>query len=283
MSLNRNKITSYINESVSGPENSLQNSGQDRAWAEPLIGFSAASDPLYELFKKDIGAFYWTPAEIYTLNFPNESVHPGELTVISWVLPQTIATKRDQRRQRKYASESWARSRNFGEEANLSVARNLIAMLAQSGRGAVAPVLHPAWKWQSSERYGFASNWSERHAAYVSGLGTFGLCDGLITEKGKAMRCGSVVARISLPATPRRYENYRAYCLYYVKGTCKKCVSRCPAGAIDENGHNKEACKEYLFSVTAVYAQRHYGFSSYGCGLCQTAVPCESGIPPGCL
>lgn len=268
---------------LAGSVNSLQNPQQDRAWEEPLVGFSAAADPLYEQLKNDIGSFYWTPLDIYSLTFPGESVLPGELTVISWVLPQTADTKSDQRRQRKYAAESWARSRNFGEEANLSVARELIAMLAQNCHGAVAPVLHPAWKWQTSEKYGFASNWSERHAAFVSGLGTFGLCDGLITEKGKAMRCGSVVARIALPATPRRYEHFHAYCLYYTKGTCKKCVSRCPAGAIDEKGHNKELCKNYLFSVTAVYAQRHFGFSSYGCGLCQTAVPCESGIPPGCL
>ena len=30
------------------------------------------------------------------------------------------------------------------------------------------------------------SRWSERHAAYVCGLGTFGLSRGLITEKGMA-------------------------------------------------------------------------------------------------
>lgn len=30
----------------------------------------------------------------------------------------------------------------------------------------------------------FGSNWSERHAAYVCGLGTFGLSKGLITDKG---------------------------------------------------------------------------------------------------
>ena len=25
--------------------------------------------------------------------------------------------------------------------------------------------------------------------------------------------------------------------------------------------------------------KREYGFEGYGCGLCQTGVPCESGIP----
>ena len=37
-----------------------------------------------------------------------------------------------------------------------------------------------------------ASTWSERHVAYVSGLGTFGLSGGLITAKGQAVRLGSV-------------------------------------------------------------------------------------------
>ena len=43
----------------------------------------------------------------------------------------------------------------------------------------------------------------QRHAAHAAGLGTFGLCDGLITAKGKAMRAGSVVARIAVAQTPR--------------------------------------------------------------------------------
>jgi len=52
-----------------------------------------------------------------------------------------------------------------------------------------------------SEGYTFASTWSERHAAHTFGIGTFGLCDGLITSRGKAMRCGSLVANIQIPST----------------------------------------------------------------------------------
>ena len=38
-----------------------------------------------------------------------------------------------------------------------------------------------------SEKYAYASTWSERHAAYAAGLGTFGLSDGLITAAGQGM------------------------------------------------------------------------------------------------
>jgi len=125
----------------------------------------------------------------------------------------------------------------------------------------------------------YASTWSERHATYASGLGTFGLCDGLITPLGKAMRVGSVVARIEIPPTPRPYTDHRAYCLFFSKGICGKCIDRCPVGALSEKGHDKVKCRAHLNPTTSEYVKANYGFDGYGCGLCQTAVPCESKIP----
>ncbi|MGD0231350.1 MAG: epoxyqueuosine reductase, partial [Syntrophorhabdales bacterium] len=130
-----------------------------------------------------------------------------------------------------------------------------------------------------STRYGLASPWSERHAAYISGLGTFGLCDGLITPLGKAVRCGSVVSRLSIPPTPRPYDGIHAYCLFFTQGVCGKCIGRCPAGAISREGHDKLKCQAYIETVSAAHAREKYGIESYGCGLCQTKVPCESRIP----
>lgn len=274
-------IVSTINKFLSSSANSLQNETGEKAWDKALVGFSSGNDPLYQNLKSDIGEFYWTPLEIFSLSFPELPVRPEELTVISWVLPQTAATREDQRRQKKYPAERWSRSRNFGEETNLDLARDLRDILVGKGHPAVAPVLSPLWGWRTSEKYGFSSNWSERHAAFISGLGTFGLCDGLITEKGKAVRCGSVVAKIAIPPTERKYRHHHDYCLFYANGKCKKCISRCPAGAISEAGHDKDACKKYLFEVCAEYAKSNYGFNSYGCGFCQTGVPCAAGIPRG--
>jgi epoxyqueuosine reductase len=80
-----------------------------------------------------------------------------------------------------------------------------LTSLEQQGHAAVAPMLVPNWTIVKSERFSYASSWSERHAAHAAGLGTFGLCDGLITARGKAMRVGSVVARVSIEPTPRPY------------------------------------------------------------------------------
>ena len=259
------------------PENTLKNETGEPAWDEPLVGFSRGDDPLYRQYKDDIGDFYWTPAEIFQETFQAE---PQGLTVISWILPQTKATRHDNRRGKTYPAERWLRSRLFGEQANLALARHVVKSLREAGVRAVAPELAPLWKWQASERYGFASNWSNRHAAYAAGLGTFSLCDGLITPRGKAMRCGSVVAEIAVEPTPRTYNDHRAYCLFYSRnGQCGKCIPRCPAGALSEAGHDKLKCRNYLFDVLADYSKNLYGLASYGCGLCQTGVPCESRIP----
>lgn len=261
-------------------ENSLRFEGaQEPAWAEPLIGFSRGDDPLYPKFKTDIGPFYWTPQEIFAATFPRLRVDPGELTVISWILPQTEQTRRDNGREKAVSAERWARSRKYGEEFNVRLRDHLAKRLCEAGHEAVAPMNAPAWKWEKSDRYGFASSWSERHAAFASGLGTFGLSDGLITPKGKAMRCGSVVARIVVPATERPYTDHHAYCLFYIDGSCGKCIARCPADAITREGHDKEKCAAYVRDVSSKSIQARFGIETSGCGLCQVGVPCEATIP----
>jgi epoxyqueuosine reductase len=271
-----NLIKNFCRES---PDNSLKNESKDRAWDEPVIGFSSGCDPLYRQLKEDIGSFFWTPMEVFELSFPQIAASPSDLTVISWILPQTGATKADNRKETIYPSERWVRSRLYGEAFNAALRTYVVNTLQQAGFEAVAPVDSPSWSGETSPRYGFSSKWSERHAAHVSGLGTFGLCDGLITPVGKAMRCGSVVSRISLQPTIRPYTDHRAYCLYFSHGKCGKCMKRCPAGAISQAGHDKVKCREYLHNVTAGYGKHQFGLETYGCGLCQTRVPCESKIP----
>ena len=139
-------------------------------------------------------------------------------------------------------------------------------------------MLAPNWTRIKSPRFGYASCWSERHAAYAAGLGTFGLSDGLITARGKAIRAGSVVAKIKIEPTPRTYNDPHAYCAFFADGSCGKCIDRCPVRAISPAGHDKERCRAHLLAGRE-YVSKTYGFEGYGCGLCQVGVPCEKGIP----
>ena len=260
-------------------ENTLKKWDNEKAFDTPLVGFSRGDDPLYEAYKDHVGPFYLTPWEAFTVTFRDLSVKPEDLTVISWVLPQTKATKADNRNETRYPAERWARARIMGEEVNQKLRKHVENSMGQKGYQAVAPALTPQFSMRISPKYGFASTWSERHAAYASGLGTFGLCDGLITPVGKAMRTGSVVARIEIPPTPRPYTDHHEYCLFFTQGICKKCIPRCPVGAITEAGKDKVTCLSHLFPVTSNYVKSEYGFDGYGCGMCQTGVPCESKIP----
>ncbi|MCP4715507.1 MAG: 4Fe-4S ferredoxin [Deltaproteobacteria bacterium] len=282
VSLTAETIIGEIKRCVAdSPDNTLGSETGEPAWAEPLVGFAAGDDQLFTTFKRDIGAYYWTPHEIYRMSVPCLAARPAELSVISWILPQTAKTKSDHRRCRTYPSGRWTRTRHFGEAFNLRLAEHLVTFLTQSGAVAVAPVLSPRWQITTEHPSGFASNWSERHAAHVAGLGTFGLCDGLITPVGKAVRIGSVIARMRLSATPRPYRSHTEWCLHYANGKCQSCIKRCPVGAISKLGHDKRRCSDYVLKKMLYYTKKRFNLPVYSCGLCQVAVPCESGIPAG--
>ncbi len=278
------KNAKWIEDSVkdfigTSPENTLKNQNNDQAFEKPLVGFSKGDDPLYQAYKEHVGPFHLTPEEIFNVTFMDLGINPEKLTVISWVLPHNILSKTDNRKEDFYPSERWARGRIFGEEVNVKLRKHMVTILEEKGYRAIAPALTPQMSVRISPQYGFASTWSERHAAYASGLGTFGLCDALITPIGKAMRTGSVIAEIPVVPTPRPYKDHHEYCLFFTKGICGKCIPRCPVGAITESGKNKEMCHKHLFPGTKDYVTSNYNFDGYGCGLCQTGVPCESKIP----
>jgi epoxyqueuosine reductase len=270
-----------VGDYIASPNNSFNDIGEP-AWEAPLVGFSSGADPLYPFYKQDIGSFYVQPVEFFKAAHPSVDVKPEELSVISWVLPQTKATKYDHRKEKLIPSERWARARIMGEAVNNKLRTHMVEELNKAGYPAVAPMLSPLWKQHMSEKYLFASSWSERHAAYAAGLGTFGLSDGLITAKGKAHRVGSVIAKIDITPSPRPYKDHHAYCLWYAKGTCGACMKKCPASAISGKGHDKQRCSDYV-DTTHAFVEEHYHFKGYGCGFCQVGVPCESRIPEGIL
>lgn len=263
---------------AASPLNSMRNASRDPAWDDVLVGFASGADPIWQQYKEYVGPFHWTPWEVFAQHCPGEPAGAGELTVVSWVLPQRQAVRRANRRARRYPAEEWARIRVYGEEFNAALRRHVAATLKRAGHRAVAPMLAPNWTVVKSARFSYASSWSERHAAHAAGLGTFGLCDGLITARGKAMRAGSVVAHLPVKPTPRPYSDHRAYCLFFADGSCGKCIERCPAGAITKAGHDKEKCRRHL-ARSREHVKKTYRFEGYGCGLCQVGVPCEARIP----
>lgn len=278
MKITNSYVENYIKNHMSLIENNNLKELPGFAFAEPIVGFSKGSDALYSFYKDHIDAdFYRTPAEWLESAF-GHPFDPEEVSVISWFLPQTDDTKEKTRAVDDCPPLEWTMNRVHGEECNRRLAKALEEHLISLGCEAIAPICAPDFSWGDSEKFVKVSNWSERHTAYISGLGTFGLCDGLISKVGKAGRYGSVIVNIPLEATERDYTEYNEYCM--AKDGCTACIKRCPAGAISEKGHDKVLCMKYHAEVIKKIDHERYGYDGYAvCGLCQTGVPCESCVP----
>jgi ferredoxin len=253
---------------------------------EPLVGFASGLDPLFFEYKTLIGSFHLTPREIISAALKEKGrgllfSEIEQISVISWVLPISEDTRKSNRREGQFPSKLWVYTKEFGEACNNALRRHVTGFLEDLGHLAVAPSLLPSFQSFRDENIGWTSFWSERHIAYTCGLGTFSLNDGFITPKGMAMRVGSVVTLLKLTPSEKRYRHPKENCLQFRNEKCGKCISRCPAGAITEKGHDKDKCHDYIDSDPLKAKRSEYGLQnpSPSCGLCQTNVPCEFEIP----
>ncbi|MDQ0204662.1 epoxyqueuosine reductase [Pectinatus haikarae] len=220
----------------------------------PLIGIAGAEDSLWNTFKSVdvIGPDHMSPGEWL----------PGAKSVISYFLPYTERIREANRIEKMTATE-WLYGRWEGELFNQALRRVIIELVEGNGGHAMAPALNERFAVKN-----LRANWSERHAAFVAGLGTFSLSRSMITAKGAAGRFGSVIVDFPLEPTQRSYTEFDEYCI-----KCMACVRRCPPQAIDKTGKDNERCRVYIAKEKEMYTPR------YGCAKCQTKVPCENRIP----
>lgn len=234
----------------------------------PLLGCAAADDPLFVQFQTDPVIY----GPVFRL--PEEWL-PGAQSVLSFFLPYSKPIRDSNRADWDAPSDAWLHGRIEGQALLMKLCNQLAELLQDAGYQAVIPAGHPdlqlVFDPERLERGEpvYVSNWSERHVAYAAGLGTFGLSANIITEKGVCGRFGSVITNAPLSPTPRPYTQPYEYCTF-----CGACGKHCPADAIAvKPGKDMLACKVFVEGTMKTYAPR------YGCGKCQLAVPCETGIP----
>ena len=265
------EIKSFVRNSLT---NRMPDDESQRIFDDPLVKFADGNDPLFAEFKTIIGPDHLTPIEALTKTYNKQPEDDGKLvSVISWVLPITRKTRESNHEQTTVPSRLWVYTRWYGEKFNDALRKYIAEMFTIRGYMTTAPEIQPYFKIKTNEKGRF-SNWSERHIAYVAGHGTFSLSDGFITTRGIAHRCGSVVIDLKLPASPRTARTPFSNCLYYVNKSCTACITRCPAGAITETGHDKIKCYDYLNLILKQMPPAYEG-DTLNCGLCQTKVPCE--------
>jgi len=245
-----------------------------------IVGFASGNDPIFNEYKEIIGSFHLTPVETFTKFCERNNLTPSfdNLSVVAFVLPISEKTKKENLKfSDEMPSERWAHTRLFGEQSNQKLQKHLVNELEKEGIRALAPMTKKyLFEIHRKHKKGvWASTWSHRHMLFAAGLGSFGLSDGFINERGKAMRCGSIVVDYELPSDrEKRPSDPYELCI-----ECGDCVNNCPVGAITfETRHDKQKCYEHVKS-TVPYINKHYGINIYGCGKCQVGVACENKVP----
>ena len=250
-------------------ENALPGCAGLVMFEEPVFGFADAADPLFQTYKKPqvIGGVYMVP----------DGWLSGAKTVVSFFLRFQENVRHSNYGKPEETSPEWLHARIEGQAFLNAYTRRLKEWFEEQKITACAPAVDERFKTgreikgdDDPEGIHFSSAWSERHAAYAAGLGTFSLTRGLISKRGMAGRYGSVIISEYIEPDVRSYAGVYDYCI-----RCGACIKRCPVNAISlEHGKNQSLCREWVEDVTAVrYKPR------YGCGKCQTQVPCEAACP----
>jgi epoxyqueuosine reductase QueG len=274
-------IKEYVDIS---PGNRLTAFGNTPIFDDVLVGFADGDDEIFQDYKKIIGDFHLTPREILN-NHLRKNKQPSRITVITWALRFTKEIRRSFDSETVIASikgnhATWQGHRFAFDQ----LSAYMLSVVEALGFQAVP--IADFFKFIHSPK-GRISNWSERHAAYAAGLGTFGHHAQLITPIGSNVFLGNILTDLPLTPSPRAYKDHLAYCLLHQKGTCGKCIQRCPSGALTSEGHNKKLCQDYhdknLFEIAEQMGRKGYIGIDPTCNFCTMKVPCEHMVPPGVL
>ena len=296
-----NKLQEYLSEFINTSNlNRLHEQyGGDKLFDDPVLGVADGSDPIICKFKEVIAPEHLTPLELWGLEGKSE-VLPGNLRVVSIVFPYINRIRKEFKDNIISLSrvilpaEIYSVARNYANELKKEACRKTVRFFEERGYSAVSAMISDSFNIMTKGR--FYSNWSERHYAFAAGLGTFSLSEAMITHAaGCNVRFASVVTDAPLEITSRKSDDPFANCLFHVYGTCKKCADNCPAGAITEEGHDKNRCYAYGQKISRKMNQRIGGLLKshwrhingewkeqrppVGCAFCQFNVPCMDKNP----
>ncbi|MDR1650601.1 MAG: hypothetical protein LBR87_02310 [Synergistaceae bacterium] len=266
-------VSDYVKELLESPENAVSPEAAIspdlagmRMFDLVMAGAASADDELFAKFR--------TPGIAGPMFMPPREWMPEASSVISIFFKFTDGIVRSMENSSYWPSPEWLHGRIEGQ-AFISWAVGMLAeKLKSMGHAALAPASDGRFSVSRSDGgtgktrgASYSSSWSERHAAFACGLGTFGLSRGIITRIGTPGRFGSVVTSLELAPEKREYSAAYEYC-----SMCAVCAKNCPAGAITlENGKDNSICSGFLDLTKERFAPR------YGCGRCQIGVPCMAG------
>lgn len=236
-------------------EAKVDSANQEDFYRKPLVGFSSASDPLYASLKEVVGSHHLRPEEVL----------PEVKTIISFFLPFSKkvveANRHDPVTPAKEWVDSYWHANNLIDEISGELVNHIEA------KGIKAGMVNSTNNYNSET---LKAPWSHRSAAFVGGLGRFGLNRMLITPVGGAGRYGTVFISEELPASPRPVDEL---CLYFKNGSCRHCLKHCPPKALGSgpDEFDRYACNRKLLDLTPYTKSLNWDIDV--CGKCDVG-PC---------
>ncbi|MFX0032509.1 MAG: hypothetical protein ACFE8E_11750 [Candidatus Hodarchaeota archaeon] len=271
--------------------------GGGKIFSQPLIGVARGDDPIFFKFKETVGPEHLTPLEMW-LASGQKQLPISSLYILSIIFPFVDKIRNEGNipitlPKIILPAEIYSVARNFAKDFRNYIMRETLNFFQTQGYIAISGKLSDAYTLIAKKE--FYSTWSENHIAFATGLGTFGLHEGIITEVGSNVRLASLITNAPLQVTPRKSDEPYANCLYFAKATCRECAKKCPANAITEKGYDKTKCNKYrnrvaremvprLKSILKSYSRRvNWKYKAHnfpvGCELCQFGVQCTDKNP----
>lgn len=227
------------------------------SWQIPLIVAVDATDLRFAELKKQVGSSHLLPQDLL----------PSARSVICYFLPFATAIGRSNK-EGTYSSDEWACAYLETNQLINDLNRHIQEEMGKLGHNAaVTPATH------NFDQNTLLSNWSHRHIAVLAGLGSMGLNRMLITDKGCCGRLGSLVSDMELNIQSAAESSA---CLYYFNQSCRKCIIRCPNGALSEGSFDRFKCYKLLLQNVEVHQNKGYVDA---CGKCASQIPCAFSNP----
>ena len=223
-------------------------------WKEPLVAYADAMDDMFYNLKNVVSLSHALPIDFL----------PEANTVVSYFIPfDEVVVKSNI--EGKDSSFTWVKA--YIETNQLILNLNVFIKNELQKLGYKTAIVPPTLNLDNKK---LISDWSQRHVAFIAGLGKFGLNNMLITDKGCCGRIGSFITELKIEPTKRGdAEN----CLYKYINTCKKCVDRCVNDALKVDYFDRHKC--YEMCLHNVKLNSDIGFSDV-CGKCMVNVPCST-------
>lgn len=226
-------------------------------WKEPILGFADVYDPMFNILKEVAFKEHIGPTEILG----------NAKTVVAYFLPFEEWISKSNIND-KLSSKEWAKAYIETNTLISEINDNLIIWFKKKGYDAAKLPLEKNMDYKELK-----SIWSNRHVAYIAGVGKFGLNNMLITQKGCCGRLGNIVASIKIEATKRSEQEN---CLYKHDKSCAICADRCINEALFIDKFDRFKCFSMCQENEKFYSE--IGKAQI-CGKCLVGLPCSSKNP----